>query len=502
MQKPRILCVDDNIRDLKLLEAILSPVGYEITMAVSGEEAMVRLTQQRTDLVLMDVMMPDMNGIELCRIIKNDEFARHIPVVLITSLSSTGDRVQGIQAGAEDFISKPFHREEVLARIEMLLKMKTLNDRIRATYEQISVFTSLGEKTLMQYNPTYFRFDDEIEHYVIEMLCKNEYEAHKPRTILLGKALLPDNWEWELFGYDKGLSRQPVASQLQRYFEPLVREKMIWSVNPDELDLPGNMPLAALFNELGIAIVNGTVFMSKKLCILCVNYDGGISNYESSLFHTFIAQTLFLQSISERINEVEDGFKYMIRSLAKTCEQRDDADGPHVYRVGEYAYLMATALGESQDFCNGIRLQSILHDVGKVHISENILNKPGPLSSDEFDAVKKHAQFGVQIIGSHPGLRMAAAIAVSHHENWDGSGYPKGLAGDAIPLEGRIVKLADQYDVLRTPRSYKASFSHEEAVNILLNGDGRTKPEHFDPRVLACFRELAAQFDEIYQAIR
>lgn len=488
------------MRDLRLLEAILAPYGYEITTAASAEETLLRLTERRTDLVLMDVMMPDMNGLELCRIIKNDEYTMHIPLVLITSLSATEDRIQGIQAGAEDFISKPFHREEVLARIEMLLKMKFLNDRIRATYEQISVFTAMGEKTLMHYDPDYFRFDDEIEHYVIEMLCKNDYDSYKPRQILLGKALLPGNWEWEMFSYTKGLRREPQSRLLQRYFEPFIREKVIRSIHQEAMHHPENAQLAEMFQELGILMTNGTAFISKKLCILCVNYEDGISHYENSLFHTFITQTLFLQTISERINEVEDGFKYMIRSLAKACEQRDDADEYHIYRVGEYAYRMAKALGQSEEFCSSIRLQGILHDVGKVHIPENLLKKTGPLTADEFDVVKKHTVYGGQIIGSHPGLRMAAAIALAHHENWDGTGYPKGLSGEAIPLEARILKLADQYDALRNFRSYKPSFDHDKTMRILLSGDGRTEPGHFDPQVLACFEKLAPQFEEIYEA--
>jgi len=350
----------------------------------------------------------------------------------------------------------------------------------------------------MHYNPDYFRFDDEIEHYVIELLCKNEYDSFKPRHILLGKALLPGNWEWEMFSYDKGLRREPNGAPLQRYFEPFARGKVIRSIHQDTLHLPENVRFSKLFQEMGIAMSNGTAFISNKLCILCVNYEGGISTYENSLFHTFITQTLFLQTISERINEVEDGFKYMIRSLAKACEQRDDADDYHVYRVGEYAYLMAKALGQSEEFCNGIRLQGILHDVGKIHISESLLKKTGPLTPEEFDIVKKHTIYGGQIIGSHPGLKMAATIALSHHENWDGSGYPKGLAGEAIPLEARILKLADQYDALRNFRSYKPSYDHEKTMAIILDGDGRTKPEHFDPKVLACFRKLAHKFEEIY----
>jgi len=130
MQKPRILCVDDEPANLKLLEALLAPRGYEVIKATDGKEALEKLNEQGMDIVLLDVMMPEINGFEVCKKIKEDNRYRHIPVVMITALRSREDRIKGIEAGAEDFISKPFDHGEVLARIKMLLKIKNLNDRL------------------------------------------------------------------------------------------------------------------------------------------------------------------------------------------------------------------------------------------------------------------------------------------------------------------------------------------------------------------------------------
>ena len=146
-----------------------------------------------------------------------------------------------------------------------------------------------------------------------------------------------------------------------------------------------------------------------------------------------------------------------------------------------------------------IGLQATLHDIGKVNTPIYVLRKPGKLSDEEFEVVKKHPVLGAEMIGEHPSLLMAKNIALYHHERWDGSGYPYKLKGEAIPLESRIANLADQYDVLRTGRIYKKAFDHETACKIILEGDGRTMPHHFDPQVLNVFRQTAPLFEEIYQ---
>jgi putative two-component system response regulator len=135
---------------------------------------------------------------------------------------------------------------------------------------------------------------------------------------------------------------------------------------------------------------------------------------------------------------------------------------------------------------------------------DSILLKQGPLTAEEFQFMKTHTLIGERILAgsSFPMLKMAASIAVSHHERWDGTGYPHGLAGEQIPLEGRIVMLADQYDALRSKRVYKEGFSHEKTCGIILDGDGRTMPGHFDPAVHDAFRQTHQDFDQIHDANR
>ena len=188
------------------------------------------------------------------------------------------------------------------------------------------------------------------------------------------------------------------------------------------------------------------------------------------------------------LTELEIAQAETVRRLSMAVEFRDEDTGAHIERIGRFSTLLAEQIGMDAEFCERLSHAAPLHDVGKVAIPDAILLKPGPLTAEERAIVETHAEEGHRLVrgSSSSILDMAATIALSHQEKWDGSGYPRGLAGEAIPIEGRIVAVADVFDALTSDRVYRKAFPVEEAVRMMREQRGR----HFDPVLLDAFMEV------------
>jgi len=213
-----------------------------------------------------------------------------------------------------------------------------------------------------------------------------------------------------------------------------------------------------------------------------------------------VAKALKISSLESRLNTA---YEEAVACLVTAADTRDPETGNHIRRIGAFARLVAEKLGWPEDRLKTLELAAPLHDVGKIGTPDSILLKPGKLTADEFEIMKTHAEIGYRVLSrsSDPVMKCAAVIARGHHEHWDGSGYPSGLKAGEIPLEARIVAIADVYDALRSERPYKPPFPHEKAVSIMLKGDGRVMPGHFDPALLEIFRQSEQEFASIYSRL-
>jgi putative two-component system response regulator len=329
----RILIVDDITENIDVLRGALEDDGYDLFVATNGPDA-IRITLSNTppDLILLDVMMPGMDGYEVCQIIKKNPITSSIPIIFVTALTEEFDEAKGLDFGAVDFIVKPIRAQIVQARIR----------------------------------------------------------AH-----------------------------------------------------------------LSLYNQ------------TKKLELM-------VRNRTAKLIETRLQ---------------------IIQKLGKAAEFRDNETGRHIIRMSHSASYIARQLQLSDKMCETILEASSMHDVGKIGIPDSILLKPGKLSSDEFTTMKQHCKMGAEILsgdGNSDLLNLARVIALTHHEKWDGTGYPEGLSGEDIPIAGRIAAVADVFDALLSLRPYKKPWPLEDAVELIKNEKGK----HFDPLVVEAFLEVLPKIIE------
>lgn len=266
-----------------------------------------------------------------------------------------------------------------------------------------------------------------------------------------------------------------------------------------ELDIAVEAIRKGAYNFI-IKPINPELFLNLiNQAIEHANYIQIEKNYKEHLEKEVAQKTSELYESLILLNDLSNE---IVKRLTMAAEFRDTDTGEHIKRIGLYVSEISGELKMPSKFIEAITFASQLHDVGKIGIADGVLLKPGKLSPDEWKLIKSHPLIGAKILSnsSYPKIKASEIIALYHHERWDGGGYPYGLKGDEIPLEARITIICDQYDALKMRRPYKPPLSHQEVIEIITKGDGRTQPDHFDPEILNVFRKISSRFEEIFNS--
>lgn len=507
----RILIVDDEVANVELLTELFSMHGAQTIAATDGKTALEMAKQEKPDMILLDVMMPGIDGYEVCRQLKEDEATRRLPVVMITGLGQLDDKIKGLEAGADDFLSKPVNAAELLTRSRSLLRVKELNDELEGAYHNLAGIASFTNDLLRDFDPYDFDINRGLDDLMSFLMGPDTAENLRPQRVLLFNAARDGLWEGWVYHIEDGhvLRRALPQGLADTSMNPIFSHSNAIGNTLEQaytnLDAVQREALAAasIWQDIGQSppTRNLVAYRSPGVAVVSLDTPKQVGYYDAQVLSALVANIhMFLRTISSQVREVERAFLYTIGALARAAETHDEDTGDHILRVNLYAEALARSLGCDENFTRVLSYSAQMHDVGKMHVHPDILRKPSRLNEREWEAVKQHTIYGAKILGDDPRLATARELAMSHHEKWDGTGYPKGLSGEQIPLSGRITMMADVYDALRSIRPYKKSFDHQTAVNIIRRGDDRLQPGHFDPRVLEAFLDNQQLFEEIYNS--
>ncbi|MDO8349843.1 MAG: response regulator [Gallionella sp.] len=523
-----ILVVDDDEFNLKLLNKMLEVEGHAVRTAASGEEALVSVAEQLPDLVLLDVMMPGMDGFEVARRLKADARTRPVPIIMVTALEDQESRLKGLEAGANEFLSKPVNRTELQMRVKNLLKVKDYQDFL-ADHNRI-LEEQVGERTaalnhanralaaLSAVNRTLVHATDENE--LLHSICQAIVEQRGYRLAWVGYVQHDAGKSIKLMasaGHDEGYldALQLTWAEEERGMGPsgcAVRSgtpQLCQDMTRDPNFAPWRdaalkrgytasiaLPLTnennAVFGILNVYAGEVNAFSPAEVDLL--EEMAGDLAFGVHTLHTRHERDLALVKNQEQLAQLQDSLEDTVKAIATIVEMRDPYTAGHQVRVADLAAAIAKQIGLPDEQINAIHLAGIVHDVGKIQIPAEILSKPGKINDIEFSLIKAHAQSGYDILKDIDFPWPIAQMILQHHERLDGSGYPQGLKGDAILLEARILSVADVVEAMSSHRPYRPGLGIEAALSEIT----RQRGVYFDPQVVdACvtlFREQHYSF--------
>ena len=483
--------------DLKRISQCL--YGYYKVINVSKGNLMPSVYNEKPACIILIESDLDLNSL---RTIEATLLLEYIPTICVSFRKHISE-VNSIINSAS-YIDGEQIETLLLTLVGQASQFSRTYNTLQMTYNTYEVMNEEIREALEIYvDPRVDYSEAGILQYIDQVYQSNNYLDNCPETIWLIKSV--GNAKFDCAGYDlesKSIRMTLSYTDQDLSFDTFAETGFIKNEFVGELSDVASVSdiIPEVILRQHDVLENVACYAVEDIMIIGLNYSGKIGQMDLNILKAFTIKIDLMVTIKSKVSELEDSFVYTMNALARAAEGKDDITGYHIKRVNMFAKLIAKSMGKCQDFIDQIEMAAQMHDVGKILIEDRILNKPGKLTEVEFRMMQDHTVFGEKVIGESAHLSMASAITRYHHEKYDGSGYPDGIAGEAIPIEARIVALADVYDALRSARPYKVGFSHEEAYHIIVHGDGRVEPMHFDPMVLAVFKEQHLAFKSIYDS--
>lgn len=476
-ESEQLLVVDDEQPICELLSQYLRKKGYLVHEALSGEQAQKLLLSESIDLVVTDIKMPQgISGVELLRWIKESDLK--IPVLITTGFPTMDTAIEALKNGAQDYLTKPFRLEEIAEKIRRALASKKMQEENQLFSKLVSL------------------------HEVTKVLASTLDPSELNRKFLnystrLSKAdsgalLLVDNTSGFIISetagfhshYDFWLS-EPFTSAchwVSSNHEPLMLES--------GSDLPSGLlpPPEGVRSCILFPLKTNEKFVGVLL-LLRRSQHQSFSNLDLEIISTLSSQASISIENVRLYENIRSNYLSTIRAFALAVEAKDEYTHGHSENVMKYTMVLGRHLGMSDSELELVKYAGLLHDIGKIGISERILNKAGRLNPDEYDHIKKHPELGAKIISDVPFLKPLVPLVLHHHEFYNGAGYPFGLSGEEIPFGSRVLSVSDAYEAMTSDRPYRRSLSMDVALGILLEERGK----QFDPNVVDAFLEIMGQ---------
>ena len=430
--KPKILVIDDSPMFCKGINTILKPLTENIHLASDGESGLKLIDKNNYDLIVTDIVMPGINGLDLCKKLRRNKTAKQIPIIIVSQFDTQNDILKGFQTGANAYISKNEVSSSLLNSAKKLLeknalyKMKTIlvvENSIVINSIICNFLNNNGFKTIKALNG--IEADNLLREFKVDLIISD--------------IELPESNGLEFC--------RKVKESKDFYSIPFIA----MSVNDNKNYIRSSMNLGA------DAFIIKPFVMEELLSI--------IDRILSEEFRR-------VQTEKEHLKKEQNLFIHGMESLISALEARDKYTRGHSEDVASITCGMAELSGVDSDSIEAYKLGGRLHDIGKIGIRDDILLKPGSLTTGEFRIIKEHPVIGAKILSSIPSLHRTLNVILYHHERMDGKGYPEGLKGDQIPREARMIAVADTYHSLTSNRPYRQSMSEDKALQILYESRG------------------------------